>query len=406
MSQQPLPLEGINVIDFGTAIVGPLTGRIFADYGATVIKVESSLRPDVLRLSTPQRDGVSGIDRGGYFPPFNAGKMSLSLNMTKPKAQDIIKKLVPWADVLIETFTPRVMQGWGLGYQALSQLNPRLIMLSHCLQGQTGPRANMRGFGTQSAALTGLFEVTGWPGEDPVGPYAAYPDWIAYHFTVSALLAALDYRERTGKGQYIDQAQAESTMHFLAQSILDYSATGRIATRMGNRDPQMAPHGVFPCRGDDEWCAIAVEDEEAWKSFCSAMGRPELATDPRFASLAQRKANEDALEELVSDWTRPQDAKELMHALQAAGVAAGYVAKSKDLFEDPQLRHRGGFVEMDHPIIRKHRVHTFGFQLSETPVAPRTPAPCMGEHNDYVLKEIIGLSEADIETCRNENVLL
>jgi benzylsuccinate CoA-transferase BbsF subunit len=404
MATQPLPLEGVKVLDFGTAIVGPLTGRILCDCGATVIKVETATHPDVCRVSTPQKDNVSGINRGGYFPPFNAGKMSMALNLTKPKGREIIHKLAPWADIVIETYTPRVMKNWGLDYAELSKVNPGLIMLSHCLQGQDGPRANMRGFGTQSAAMTGLFEVTGWEGQDPVGPFAAYPDWIAYHFTVTTLLAALEYRRRTGKGQYIDQAQVESTMHFLAQAFLDYSATGRIATRMGNHDLQMAPHGAFPCTGDDEWVAIAIQTDEEFQALCRVIRRPELARDARYATAKPRKANERDLEPLIEAWSRQQDSRGAMRILQEAGVPAGYVAKAQHLFDDPQLVHRRGFVELEHPEIGRHHVHTLGFKLSDTELVPRGPAPLMGQHNDHILREILGLSDAEIEAYRKEGI--
>ncbi len=404
MSSDALPLEGIKVVDFGTAIVGPLTSRVLSDCGATVIKIETALRPDVLRLGGPYKDGKAGIDRSGYFVPFNLGKMSIALNLTLPKAREIARKLAAWADLVIETYTPRVMKGWELDYPALSRINPQLIMISHCLQGQSGPRANMRGFGTQSAALAGLFELTGWAGEEPVGPFAAYPDWIAYHFTLCSLLAALDYRHRTGKGQYIDQAQLESTMQFMAHSILDYTANGRIATRMGNRDLQMAPHGAFRCRGQDTWCVIAVENDEQWQSLCRVMERPDLDADPRYKGAQARKAHEDEIEPIIEAWTVEREPQEVMRLLQQNGVAAGYIAKPGDLFEDSQLSHRKGFVELEHPEIGRHRAHTLGFKLSETPLLPKRSSPLLGEHTDYILKEILQLPEAEIAECREEGI--
>lgn len=405
LARDGLPLEGLKVIDFGTAIVGPLSARILSDCGAEVIKIETPLRPDVMRTGTPRIGASRHLDYGGYFPPQNAGKLGIALNLSMPEARAIALRLAAWADVLVETFTPRVMKGWGLDYAALSRVNPRLIMLSHCLQGQTGPRANMRGFGTQSAALTGLFELTGWPDRDPVGPFGAYPGWLAYHYTVPALLAALDYRRRTGKGQYIDQAQAESTMQFLAHGFLDASVNGHDPTRSGNRDLQMAPHGVFPCAGHDRWCAIAVDTEAAWRALCEAMGQPALAHDPRFADAAARKRNEDALERLIGEWTRSRDAKALMHELQGRGVPAGYVAKPQDLFDDPQLTHRQAFIPQEHAALGRHRVHAFAFHLPESPLRPRRPSPCLGEHTEKVLTELLGMSAEEVQRLRAAGAL-
>ncbi|MEE8394930.1 MAG: CoA transferase, partial [bacterium] len=332
-----LPLEGVKVLDFGTAIVGPLATRAFSDFGATVIKVESATHPDQLRIIAPYKDQEAGLDRTGYFQTVNAGKMSLALNLRLPKAREIALRLAAWADVVVETYTPRVLKDWQLDYQAISRVNPDVIMLSHCLQGQTGPRADLRGFGQLSAALTGLFSVTGYAGEQPLGPYAAYPDWVACHFTTAALLAALDHRRRTGEGQYIDQAQMESALQFIAPAILQYGAEGVVAGLVGNGDPNMAPHGAFRCKGEDAWCVLAVRHEQDWRALCGLLGDAALADDRRLATLAGRTEHEAHVAARLNPGFAEREPREAMAALQKAGIPAGYVARPDELFSDPQL---------------------------------------------------------------------
>jgi benzylsuccinate CoA-transferase BbsF subunit len=268
-------------------------------------------------------------------------------------------------------------------------------MLSHCLMGQTGPRANYKGFGVLSAALAGMFEVTGWPDGPPLGPYAAYPDWIAPYFTMMALIGALEHRRRTGEGQYLDQAQIEGAVQFMAPAVLDYGATGHVAGREGNRDPAYCPHGVFPCAGEDQWCAIAVRTEAEWRALCVVIGQPALASDPRYATLAARKAREAELESLISGWTSRLDKRAVMERCQAAGIPAGSIAKPSDLFSDPQLTHRRAFVTRPHAEVGELRVNTMAFQLSEAPVEPRSAGPLLGEHTHAVLREL-GYSEQEI----------
>jgi len=404
-SPAELPLAGLKVADFGTAIVGPYSARILSDYGAHVIKVETGTHLDVFRSNGPFKDQQAGVNRGGYYHPFNAGKQSIALDLRQPKAREIAKRLAAWADILIETFTPRVMKGWGLDYAVLSAVNPRLIMLSHCLLGQTGPRANYKGFGVLSAALAGMFDVTGMPDGPPIGPYAAYPDWIAPYFSMMALLGALEHRRRTGEGQYLDQAQIESALQFMAPATLHFSATGHVAGRAGNRDPLLCPHGTFPCAGEDEWCAIAVRSDAEWQALCRIVGLPTLGADPGYATLPARKAREDAVEALVAAWTSKQDKRAVMDRLQAAGIPAGYVAKAPDLFSDPQLRHRNAFVALPHAEVGEHRVNTLPFQLSAVPVEPRRSGPLLGEHTDLVLSDTLGYSTAEIADFRAAGVL-
>ena len=246
------PFEGLKVVDFTWAAAGPITTRHFGDLGATVVKIESSKHPDSLRVGPPFVDGKAGINRSGFFAQFNPNKLSICIDMTNPLGRDVARKLIlEWADVVVDSFTPRVMPGWGLSYEELSRTRPDLIMLSTCMQGQTGPYRDYAGFGDQGAALSGFFMLNGWPDRDPATPNGAYTDMATPHFGAVALMAALDYRRRTGRGQYIDLSQIECGVHVLAPQVLDYTVRGHVPQRMANRSLRAAPHGVFPVTGDD-----------------------------------------------------------------------------------------------------------------------------------------------------------
>ncbi|TMA58167.1 MAG: CoA transferase [Deltaproteobacteria bacterium] len=253
--------EGIKVADFAWVGVGPITTKYLADHGATVIRIESHTRPDVLRLAPPWRDGQPGLNRSQFFASFNTSKYGITLDLSKPAAQELARKLVAWADVAVESFTPKAMRNWGLDYEQLRQVNPQLIMLSTCQQGQTGPHALYPGFGQLMASLSGYYHISGWPDRDPAPPYGAYTDFIAPRFAATVLMAALDYRRRTGIGQYIDLAQYEAALHFLTPALLDYQVNGRVLGREGNRSSRSAPHGAYRCQGEDRWLALSVSND-------------------------------------------------------------------------------------------------------------------------------------------------
>jgi crotonobetainyl-CoA:carnitine CoA-transferase CaiB-like acyl-CoA transferase len=279
-----LPLAGVKVLDFMWALAGPLATRILADFGATVVRVESTRRIDVCRTLTPYLGDELDSENAAVFHSTNVGKRMLTLDPSRPEGREVVLDLVRWADVVAESFTPKAMKGFGLDYEALRRVKPDLIMLSTCLMGQTGPLARFAGFGNLAAAFAGFFELAGWPDRAPAGPFGAYTDYIAPRYNAVAILAALEYRRRTGEGQHIDLSQAEASLHFLAPALLDYTVNGHVASRDGNHDREMAPHGVYPCAGDDRFVAIAVRDEREWRELCLAMERPELAQDARFAS--------------------------------------------------------------------------------------------------------------------------
>ena len=418
MSEEKRPFDGLKVLDFTWGGVGPFQGNFLAYYGAMVIRVESAARPDITRQGggiDPRplvKEGAENIDRKTlleYGPTFAlthpVKKYGMSLNITNPKGVEIFKKLAAWADVLVESFTTGTLERRGLGYEELKKINPRLIMHRTCGYGHTGPMASQPGYGQVVTSLTGFYTITGWPDREPVGPSGPYTDFIAPHFNTFALLAALDYRRRTGKGQYLDFAQHENAVHFIAPLLLDYAVNRREANRMGNRYHYAAPHGAYRCRGEDRWCAIAVFTEEEWRSFCRVIGNPSWTDDSRFGTLLARKENEEELNRLVEEWTINYSAEEVMNLMQAAGVGAGVVESSQDILEhDPQLKHRHFFWELDHPEIGKHRLRGHSFVLSKSPYEVRR-APLLGEHNEYALKELLGMSDDEIAELVIEGVL-
>jgi benzylsuccinate CoA-transferase BbsF subunit len=270
--------------------------------------------------------------------------------------------------------------------------------------GQTGPLSRFAGFGSLAACTTGFYDLTGWPDRAPAGPFGAYTDTIAPRFTALAILAALEYRRRTGEGQYIDQSQAESALHFMGPALLDYMATGRVQQRDGNRDPAMAPHGIYPAK-DDRWIAIVVKNDDQWSSLCNAMAQPDLVRDERFLTLAARKSNEDELDQIVGSWSRDRDAFETEALLQSRGIPAHVVLNSTDLFADPQLQHRGHFVETEHPQHGKITVAGSHFKLSRTPARITKAAPMYGQHNFEVLEGILGYSSERIAALAAAGVL-
>jgi len=390
------PLEGLKIIDFTWLISGPIACKFMADYGAEVIKVESNSIPDNIRLTTPFKDNIAGVNRSAMFANYNSSKYSLSLNLNHPKGLEIAKRLVAWADVVVESFRPGMMKYWGLDYEELRKIKSDIIMLSMTMQGQTGPFNRQPGVGTHLQALAGITHLTGWPDREPAGTPIPYPDFISPWYIVVATMAALDYRHRTGQGLYINISQLETSLHFMAPSLLDYMVNGRIQSRRGNQHPYAAPHGVYRCRGDERWCAIAIFTDDEWRSFCEAIGRPSWTKESKFATFLNRKGNESELNRLVEEWTLTHTAEEVMDLLQAVGVAAGVVQNGQDILEcDSQLQHRHHFWVFEHPETGRHVTEVAPYRLSRTPGEPRWAAPCLGEHNDYVCTQILGMSDEE-----------
>ena len=270
----------MKVADFSWIGVGPITAKALADHGATVVHVEHDKPADRLRLVGPFKDGIAGINRCQFFGSFNTSKLSLQLDLKHPVGNDIARQLLAWCDIALDSFTAGTMADLGLGYDVARELNPDIIMATTCLLGQYGPAAKLAGYGYHAAAVSGFYEITGWDDRPPAGPFNAYTDTIAPRFLTTVLLAALDHRRRTGEGQFIDQAQMESALHFLAPELLDVQLSGSTARRAGNHDPDHAPHDAYPCAGTDQWCAIAVETDDQWRALRQAHRRPGVGDGP------------------------------------------------------------------------------------------------------------------------------
>jgi crotonobetainyl-CoA:carnitine CoA-transferase CaiB-like acyl-CoA transferase len=400
-----LPLADVKVLDFMWVLAGPGVTRTLADYGATVVRIESTGRTDPTRTFGPFHGNQTGTESSALFGNNNAGKFGMTLDLSRPGARAIVLDLVRWADIVAESFSPKAMRAWGFDYESLRQIKPDIIMLSSCLMGQTGPLARFAGFGQLAAALCGFYNLVGWPDRPPSGPFSAYTDYIAPRFGVAAVMAALIHRKLTGEGQYIDLAQAEASLHFLTVPLLDTAANGREYHPVGNYDPHHAPHGVYPAAGDDRWVAIACRTEEHWRALCKAMMRPELADDARFDTFADRQANRAELDRIIGEWTRRFQPQQTESTLQALGVPAYTVQNSRDMYSDPQLQHRGHFVQVPHAALGQTYVENSRFKLLRTSARVERGAPTLGQHNQYVLEKILGYDENRITELAAEGAL-
>ncbi len=399
-----LPLTGIRVLDFGSTLAAPVVGRHLSDFGADLIKVESQTHPDTLRVGTPYAGGVAGIDRSGYFAAYNAGKQSFALNLQAPGARDVVRQLVERSDVLLENFAPGVMTRLGLDYETLRSWNPRLILASHSLQGQTGPRSRHRGYGQIASGMTGWYDLTGEAGGEPLGPYSAYTDFLSWPFLLSAILIALDVRERTGEGTRIDHAQVESSLHFLAPLLLEYERSGQARTRQGNAEDDAVPSNTYPCR-DGEWIAISVDSDERWRRLCELLGMGDEADDQGLATLVGRAGQRARIDAAIDRRTRDREAHQLVEELQEAGISAGLVARASDLFADPQFTHRGFFRRLPHEELGGHAVITHSFRVSGMAAGPFTGAPRLGEDTYAIARELLVMDDETFAELTASGVL-
>ncbi|MFN0026026.1 MAG: CaiB/BaiF CoA transferase family protein [Acidimicrobiales bacterium] len=396
-------LAGLKVLDFTWSIAGPHGVRILADCGATVVKVESTTKPDAARGYRPTHGDRPGSENSALFDTMAASKLSLQLDLNHPDAREVVLDLVRWADVVIESFSPRAMRGWNLDYQHLREVKPDLVMVSTCLTGQDGPLSTFAGYGNLAAALSGFYGLAGWPDRAPAGAFGAYTDYTSTHLVLLSVLAALDHKRRTGEGQYVDVAQAEAALHYLSPAILDYTVNGRVAARDGNRDRELAPHGVYPCSGEDRWVAIACQTDQTWPTLCTLIARPDLAAEAELSTAAGRHAHHDRIDEALTAWTAAHSAESAESALIEAGVAAHAVNNSAECLADPQLAARDHFLWLDHPD-RPCLVENTRFRMSRTPPQVGLP-PRSGQHTDQILTGILGYSQEQIATLRTANAL-
>jgi len=382
----------LRILELGAGAAGPVATRYFVEQGATVVRLESTKRPDFLRMLRISPDAPSGLESSPMFALLNPGKRSVALNLQEPEAVELALGLVRWADVVLENFSPGVTDRLGLGAERLLAEKPELIVVSSSLFGQTGPQRSYPGFGGQGSAIAGFNGLTGWPDREAIGPYATITDSLSPRYVAVLIAAALLVRRRTGRGQHIDLSQIEAGVYSLSEMIVRYGADGEIVRRAGNRDEGAAPHGIYPCLGDDAWIAISVWDDAQWRGLVAAMGDPPWALTPRLASAAGRRERQEEIDARLADWTREFGAWHLMGGLQEAGIPAGVVQNVRDVLHDPQLAHRHHFVKLEHPVLRSLVHERSGFRLAASPGGFDRAAPLLGEHNEDVLGGILGLS--------------
>lgn len=418
-------LADVRVLDFTWFGVGPITTKYLADNGATVVKVESMARPDGLRLAPPWKDATPGINNSQFYASYNSSKQSIAVNLSSEKGRDLIRRLVPHFDVVTESFTPHTMAEWGLAYEDLQALRPDLIMLSTCMQGQTGPHSHYPGFGNLMASLSGFYYLAGYSPSEIAPPYGAYTDFIGPRFGASALLGAIDYRRRTGTGQHIDMAQYEIALHFLAPAVADYFATGRVMAPRANRSERYAPHGAYRTadrHGEEQWVALAVATDAEWQGLRAVIAggaedRAPDATDPtdpteaadadgaeRWSGARARFDEADEIDRWIEDRVRGRSASELVAALQAAGVSAYPVQSCLDLHSDDNLNSFGFWQWLEMEDVGVMPYEGWSYRLERTP-GEQTAAPTLGRHTDVVFRDLLGLTEAEIGQLRAEQVL-
>ncbi len=404
------PLEGYRVLDFGWVLAGAVPGMILADMGAEVIKVETRQRMDYMRLGRPIIGDEPDPEQNPMFHNVNRGKRSITLNTTKPEAVELARQLSARCDVVIENFSPGVMERLGLGYDTLSRENPRLIMASITSNGQTGPLRDLRAYAPSIGALSGLDSTMGYEGADgesgrPLGLKHAYADLCGALHAVFAIVSALLQRQSTGHGQYIDVSMLRATVATMGAGIMEYELTGRVPQPRGNYDPVMAPYGNYPCAGEDEWISIAVRTEEEWRGLVDSMDNPGWASEPDFSSRYARLNHRRELDVRVSEWTSERAAWEATELLQSHGVAAFPVLDAEGRLFNPHFRERGLYSDIDHPALGIEPVFNLMWQLSRTPPRIRRHAPLLGEHNREVFCGLLGLEDSEVSRLEEEQVI-
>jgi benzylsuccinate CoA-transferase BbsF subunit len=414
-----LPLDGIRVADFSWFGAGPIAAQTLATFGAEVVRIESETKIDSLRIVQPialNPDGTfkTGYNVSGYFNNFNAGKLGIQLDLNTERGQEIGYRLIEKSDVFLTNFTPRVIDKWNLRYEQIAAVNPRIIAAYSPMQGLEGPHRDFLGFGAVLTPVTGISEMSGFPNRRPIGVGTNYPDYVVNPgHTVTAILAALRYRIRTGKGQRVELPQIESVVNVLGTAVAEYLANGTIPTRGGNRSPIAAPHGAFRCADDsesvgspDRWVVVACQSDDHWVQLCDALGNPGVASDPRFATFAARKRNEDDLEALVAGWTRDRRAEDVMLLLQERAVPAGVVQNAQDMLDrDPHVKARGYYRYLEHAETGRAAYDGPAMVLSLTPGVLAAPAPLLGEDTFDVCERILGLSPDEIADLVAEGIL-
>jgi benzylsuccinate CoA-transferase BbsF subunit len=399
--------EGLHILELGSGAAGPVATRYFVEQGARVVRIESSRAPDFLRILWLTPDSPHGLEGSPMFALLNPDKQSLAVDLKKPEGVALVRRLaLEWADVVSENFAPGPMERWGLDADTLRIEKPELVSISACLFGQTGPQRGYPGFGGQGSAISGFNHLTGWPDREAHGPSHTITDSLSPRYVALAIAAALLERRRTGRGRSIDLSQIEAAVYTQSEAVVRCSANAEVVGRSGNRDPHAAPHGVYPCQGDDRWIAIAVWSDDEWRRLREAMGDPAWARARGLGTAPGRHGKQDLIDEELSSWTARFDPRELAATLQEAGVEAGVVQDEPDLLSDPQLADRRHWVPVEHPRLGPLLVERAGFRLSQDPGGFARPGPLLGEHTDSILQDLLGLAPEEIARLRQEEVLV
>ena len=389
-------LAGCRALDFGWVLAGAIPGMVLADMGAEVIKVETRQRLDYMRMGRPIVGDRPDPEQNPMFHNVNRGKLSVTLNVGEPEAVELAKRLAARCDIVIENFSPGVMERLGLGYEALRAVKPDIIMASISSTGQEGPLRDLRAYAPSIGALSGLDSTLGYAGGAPLGLKHAFGDICGALHAVFAIVSALYHRKRTGAGQYIDVSMLRATVATQGVGLMEYALTGRSLRPQGNYDPTLAPYGNYPCAGDDRWVSIAVGSPAEWDGLTAAMGNPAWAGDDRFRSQYRRQRHRRELDALLGQWTAPQQADTVADRLQRHGVAAAPVLSAAERLFHPHFMARGLYSDVDHPALGAEPIFNLMWGLSKTPSAARRHAPLLGEHNRRILCGALGLSDAEL----------
>jgi len=404
-----MTLKGLDskwVIDFTTVWAGPFTTKLLADFGAKVIKVESIQRPDLTRFlhqpSGPESD--KAYNRGGYFHQFHRNKYGITLDVSRDRGRDILMQLVKMSDVFVENYAPRVIRNLRLTYEDLVKVNPGIVMASVHGYGNTGPYSDMPAFGSSTEALSGFRGLVGYGDGLPVMPGTTTADPVASLHTAFAILSALVQKEKTGKGQFIDSSIHESIVCIMPEAMLEYTITKQEPKQLGARHSYLAPYGYYRCKGDYSWVAISITSDEEWAALCRVIDTPALTAE-RFADPLSRWRNQDEIDQIIGEWAAGYEHQEAMKILQGAGIPAGACLNAREVLDNQHLKERECFCNVTSPDTGTYPLIGPIIKMSETPATLRMPPPALGEHNEYVLKELLGMSTDDIASLTEERII-
>jgi benzylsuccinate CoA-transferase BbsF subunit len=399
-------LAGFRCVDFSWVFAGPYCGQLLGDLGMEMIKIESRKRVDVVRNYPPFAQEDRRLNSSGYWNTHNRSKYSINLDMKSEKARELITRLIAMSDLVLENFSARGMKAIGFDYERLREINPRIVYCSMAGFGHRGPYKNYVAYGPMQESQAGIVNLTGWPDGQPSRVGTSYPDAAGGVSAAFTIVAALRYARRTGKGQWIDLGQTLTAAALTDTAVIEYTVNGDIQQRNGDYHRFFAPHNVYPCSGDDRWCAISVENDVDFAALVTAIGQPELAHDARFATNAARLQNRQVLDEIISKWTTQYDHYDVMRRLQAVGVAAGAVLSTGEFVEDEQVKARGFMESFDHPVAGEKLYPGVPFKMSLTPGYIHRPAPCLGADTEYILKNMLGMSDEQIKQLDDDGVLV